>query len=793
VAPDVTKLSFPDITFDVSNVVTRTGLDFWWSPLGPLGPGGNPGDPAPYHAFIGSLARLEVLAAYVPEVRILSEQVGQFGLTHEAVGQALIAGAEHALVISSPMSPEGSGVDIIAERTEDWGSASIEWINLYVDPAGPQGARIIASVLGSSNEILAGIEVRSSSPGTLSVNPLPPAVSSNLYQVAMWRDGSPVATIAASNNTPATVDVWPLRFGIEMPYPPTPPPPNDPGFPTVIPQLSLQWPSNVSFNLDGVGSVTGDELRVVGYVNIPNPPYFPKTIGLRMGGGLSGLEIINEKIAPAGLVYRGLAHQPISNATLEVVSSELVVSNRAGASSFGASVVLGDAGYGVVQVGDFSDADPNGASIHVRAEGTLDGVPGQYLGALVATKSGSNTLFTADRSRLGGDASVISVYDGPILVKTSVNLSNPVVRVPDRLRLGWRADPIWRMGPGSIPTLIEFPERVSIIVADDAAVTGDRVSISGFDPDHTNRTDVGSVSSLEIVGTGLNSFRVFDGELGMFHRGHQALGGTRLLVIGDALRVDHFADYLDPAGPAGVRFPLNNADTFSAWWRTLDRFHPAPPPDALIRIGGDGAFVGGQEQPLDSSQITLIGDTKEITSECIALGASSRRTEVYRNAALVLTTSISGNTGVVAQVRDWPVGAGKMIVGPDGTLADVYWRWLPATQFTINGQMVDGDELRIIAENVPPLDHLSSFTLRAAGFPEINFVADIAQTTAPVTAKAQAAGGALVISWDVANPRQVLQQADNPAGPWTDVPGATSSPYLVNPVGAKKFLRVFQK
>jgi hypothetical protein len=78
------------------------------------------------------------------------------------------------------------------------------------------------------------------------------------------------------------------------------------------------------------------------------------------------------------------------------------------------------------------------------------------------------------------------------------------------------------------------------------------------------------------------------------------------------------------------------------------------------------------------------------------------------------------------------------------------------------------DQLRIIAENVPTLDHLSSFTLQAQGFPELNLVADIAQTARPITAKIQNFGGVLGVLWDTFNPRQVLQGADDIDGTWTD-------------------------
>jgi hypothetical protein len=47
---------------------------------------------------------------------------------------------------------------------------------------------------------------------------------------------------------------------------------------------------------------------------------------------------------------------------------------------------------------------------------------------------------------------------------------------------------------------------------------------------------------------------------------------------------------------------------------------------------------------------------------------------------------------------------------------------------------------------------------------------------------------ALAVTWTCTG---TLQQADNPNGPWTDIPGAVS-PYFVIPSSAHKYYRVRQ-
>src|SRR6185503_15546138 len=158
---------------------------------------------------------------------------------------------------------------------------------------------------------------------------------------------------------------------------------------------------------------------------------------------------------------------------------------------------------------------------------------------------------------------VVSVYDGLRLVKTSVNVSNLTVLAPSR-PLGWRCGPIISVSRGSIATRLELTQPDPIMVAGDAPVIGNRIDITGFDPMHTNLADVSSVSPLEILRAGLNSFRIVGEELGMFQRGHQALGQLRLLAVGDVLRVDNFA--ATSRETCSVRFPVSGADTFTAFW-----------------------------------------------------------------------------------------------------------------------------------------------------------------------------------------------------------------------------------
>jgi len=107
---------------------------------------------------------------------------------------------------------------------------------------------------------------------------------------------------------------------------------------------------------------------------------------------------------------------------------------------------------------------------------------------------------------------------------------------------------------------------------------------------------------------------------------------------------------------------------------------------------------------------------------------------------------------------------------------------------------VVGDEIRILAEDPPvSLDHLTQFSLHALGLPEFQLTSAVAEQPGPVTTKVQRFEDRLAISWGPSNLRQALQSADDITGPWTPIPGATTSPYVITASGARKFYRVSQQ
>ena len=221
VTADVTKRSFPDNGMDVSQVVTHDGQDFWWQ---------QPGDPLLKHAFIGALSRIDVLARDVPEVRILSEQLGMFGFAHQSIGGTLLQGLGDSFKITPATNQlDGDqGFDIFGSTSQEWGSGTgndvfeAQWLNLESVPPAPPlpiGASLQAALHGSLDggtiQLLAGIEAVKTSPNLITIRGSA-APEFPYYMFEVWRD-STLVFIASTNDL--TVGSWPVTLDGFIPPP----------------------------------------------------------------------------------------------------------------------------------------------------------------------------------------------------------------------------------------------------------------------------------------------------------------------------------------------------------------------------------------------------------------------------------------------------------------------------------------------------------------------------------------------------------------------------------------------
>ena len=275
----------------------------------------------------------------------------------------------------------------------------------------------------------------------------------------------------------------------------------------------------------------GDEIRVVPeLVNSTNAVQWT-ALGLRAGGGLTGLTLLGVDHGPTGLFYQGLPHLPLGGATLQVESNAVVASNLGTNGSGGIMVALAASGYGVVELDNpFAGAVvAEGASVHVEAFGTLNGVPDQALGGVTATRAGPVIQFTATHPLLGVTQTTVLVFDGPTIVGLDPSVPTPVVTVATNLAGRLRFDPIWVMGPQSVWNIVDLPGRPEITLAGQSPVRGDRIAFipklsdpypqpnrpAGLAAREGNPSpqpysylkDIGTLSRLELTGQGIHALR----------------------------------------------------------------------------------------------------------------------------------------------------------------------------------------------------------------------------------------------------------------------------------------------
>jgi hypothetical protein len=803
-------------------IVTPTYTIGWpkWLPWYQISPFVNPpwripGDPSPFdtpalhQVIIGSLTRFEVTGQGAGTLRILEQRAGMFGHEHKAVGDVSLSGAGTSLHVDNPASAL-AGVDILAGGSDSWDNRSgvefdARWLALtpQPDPPGfptpPIGALLQATLTGSvdegANQLLATIQALKSGSNSITIQGNFPPLGVPGQTMEIWNGSSLVYTAKPPPWPPnAIVGSWPERFDGAIS-----PPCSGPGCTGPDPWISFSWASSVTFTLPGLTNppVIGDRIRFIASDPIPRPALKLDRISLLLGGGLGGLQLISEHFGPAGPSFSGLSHQPIGLASLTTTSNEFVVTNFGTSNDYGASVMLGSSPFADVSVIGPDLASPSGSELRLKTYGEFNGVRDQLIGSLIATKAGTNLEFTANLGpdNLNSEPQVtVHVYDGLNIVSSSLVTSNIVVKVPSILRDAWEARGWWMFRPGAYRTHIDFPNRRLITLSGQAPVFGTHVEFQacwtcGNPSPQPSLRDAPSLSRVDLVAHGLPRFIISRERLGLLAQAHEATGLARVLGIGKELHVRNLIG--GSANPDGIAFPLDPRKTnnVSVYFRPVDLFGQMPT-GMVLSVTGSGVLTGAVDHVLGGSTITKLALLKKIFADYSPVFAQSRRVEVLSNNIVVLTTSLPGATGEVATVDDWPIGCGKATVGPLGPVLCFWWRYWPQAQFLINNQSVVGDEIRILAENVPWPLTLSQFELRASGLDELVLTGDAAEQTGPIRTTAQRFGDILAISWTPLNLRQALQSADNVTGPWTDVPGVTVPPFIASPTGSNTFFRV---
>lgn len=265
---------------------------------------------------------------------------------------------------------------------------------------------------------------------------------------------------------------------------------------------------------------------------------------------------------------------------------------------------------------------------------------------------------------------------------------------------------------------MQGPVQVTIqsappVMADFIVILGD-----GLEP--TCGADFTSEISIQVSGIG--SFTLGDERLSLFGQAHEALGQARFTAGAGNLIVSNIGS----SGQDGVAIHVDDYDEFGVNWQPLDPLGTVPD-GAFMEFSATGSVGAIAGQALGTLRITDIGAELEITADYSAIGSTSQRLEVLNGGVLV--TTVTGHTGPIAHVVEWPKGCGKgRAIIDDFSTACYRPCWPgPVSINIIGGPTVVGDTLRVLAENPSAeFDFLSSFTTQAADIPNVTISSESA-------------------------------------------------------------------
>lgn len=267
--------------------------------------------------------------------------------------------------------------------------------------------------------------------------------------------------------------------------------------------------------------------------------YFSLGVALAFGG-------LAPTFASESPVVFGLPHTPLGGALLRVESGNLVVTpageDEEGGAPFGVAVDLGEADTGVFGALDtYNSLNGEGMYMVGQVFGQVEGLPEQEIGSLrVDTVGWYSYLVSADFSPLGSSRVHIEVYEGSRLVATASNVVGGVAF--STFNSGPRANPFSRGADGSIGAVVDMGGAQYLSLTGDMEdeegtpfeVWGDRFIIRPANPS----VAVDFASRVELTaGGGEDLIVVTQERLGVFHRGHQALGPALMNALAGELTV----------------------------------------------------------------------------------------------------------------------------------------------------------------------------------------------------------------------------------------------------------------
>ncbi len=429
--------------------------------------------------------------------------------------------------------------------------------------------------------------------------------------------------------------------------------------------------------------------------------------------------------------FGGLAHFPLGQAEIaEDPDGSIVVSNIGSSGDDGVAVGLGEArGWGF----SFEDLDldsPIGAFKQWEMKGMVDGVPNQTIWIErheVASVGDTNVVQVSfDTSTIGATSNVIEVYDGDSLVFSDVLPNGPMYNYfttepdppPLDLTVQWDATCVVLPDPLGWP--IETTGENGTVIT-----TYDRIVTYPLDPTR----EVTFCSQVDSTAALIPETRLRDEVLVVFDAllPHRSLGQATFQAADETLTVSNIGS----SGKDGVSIGLSNTHRFDVEWMPIGS-EATTPTGASLRIQATGSLDGQPGQGLGFVVNQDTGSAISIDADFSDFGSPTQLIQVFDNGILV--GEVSGHTGPVATVPDWPIGVGKLGQENGGAGTKCYTEtWEETIPIAIvGGPTLMGDELRILAEGSFDIGELDGFSVLLADTPDLTLTGEATDVTTTI-------------------------------------------------------------
>lgn len=427
------------------------------------------------------------------------------------------------------------------------------------------------------------------------------------------------------------------------------------------------------------------------------------TAGLAGCSALSGGAPVGEAEAADRVIFDGLDHSALGDASLEVLDGDLVVSNVDGGGDDGVRVAFGEARRFRTEMSLDPENTPLGSYIESHYRGVLDGQTDQPTGNIRLTRVDGGYEADPDYSALGSRSYSVELQrDGEVVlsdggftepVHVAVREVIPIVCFCAWHRWGW----IW----------VWFTPVVTYTLPDGRTADADRVE---FAPDSVDVED-GYATEVNVRAADRRSFRIENESVDAFGNFHEALGDVTLdprdrgstLVVGD----------VDGSGGDGVTVDFGGVTSAGV------AFDPIGLPNDGMRfeVSGTGTVDGTSGQSIGWMGCRNNGGTVQAVADYSDVGSSDVRIEVVNDGDLVGRDVVDGG-GVVATVSGAGDGAPRIhtcekdIDVPDAPPCYLIGLDRDATITPDGGEELVGDRARFLADNPDAtIDSIGSFDL----------------------------------------------------------------------------------